>query len=86
MVVMNEFSKLFLCDDSEEREKQVEDHLVGNEELIERPVGNDGRIKRFGEDRRYSMRERRLHRDLWENRTLPNMAKSSQCDISNVII
>ena len=54
---MDESCKLSLCDDGEERMKQVGDHLVANEEAIEIPTENDDRVERFGKSGRYSKRE-----------------------------
>lgn len=43
-------------------------HLVANKETIKRRVGNDVRMKRFGEDGRW---ERRLPREWWKKLILP---------------
>ena len=49
----------------------MEDHLVANEEAIEIPVENDGRVERFGKDGRYPKRERRPPGEWWKNHILP---------------
>lgn len=44
VVVVDEFSKLSSCDDGEEHDKHMGDHLVANEETIEKSAENDGRV------------------------------------------
>lgn len=46
-VVVDESSKLSLCDDGEEHKEQVKDLLVVIEEAIKIPVENDGHVERF---------------------------------------
>ena len=70
-VVVEKSFKLSSCDNNEERKKQVRDHLVANEEAIEIPENNDGRIERFGKDGRYPKREQRLPKEWWKNHILP---------------
>ena len=55
-VVVDESSKSSLCDDCEKCEEQVEDHLVANENIIEKPTEYDGHVERFGKDGRYPKR------------------------------
>ena len=71
VVVVDESSKSSSCDDGEEREEQVGDHLVANEETIEIPAENDGHVERFGKDGRYPKRERRPPGEWWKNHILP---------------
>lgn len=52
MVIVGEASKSFACDDSQDYEEQVGDHLVINEEVFKIPVENDSRVERFGKDER----------------------------------
>ena len=54
----NESSKSSSSDDGEERDEQVRDPLVANEEAIKIPAKNDGRDERFGKDGQYPKRER----------------------------
>ena len=70
MVVVDKSFKSSLCDDGEEREEQVGDHLVANGEVIEIPPENDGHIERFGKDGKYSKRERCMFRKWWKNHIL----------------
>ena len=54
VVVVEEFSKLSSCDDSERRKEQVGDHLVANEERIKKEtLRNDNHVNRFNENGRY---------------------------------
>lgn len=53
VVLVDESCKLSLYNNGEEREEQVGDHLVANEEAIKIPAENDGRVERFGKDGRY---------------------------------
>ena len=57
-VIVDKPSRSSSCDDGEEREEQVRDHLIANEEANEIPVENDDRVERFGNDGRYSKGER----------------------------
>ena len=71
VVVVNESYKSSLCDDGEECEDQVEDHLVANEKTIEIPAENDGRVERFSKDERCPKRKRHLPGEWWKNHILP---------------
>ena len=73
---MDKSSKLSSYDDGEERDEQVRDTLVANEEAIEIPVKNDGHIERFGNDGRYLKRERRPPGEWWKNHILSNTTKT----------
>ena len=46
-----------LCNDGEEREEQVRDHLIPNEEAIEIPTENISHVERFDKNERYPERE-----------------------------
>lgn len=41
----------------EEREKQVKDHLVANQEAIQIPAENDSLVEKFGRNGRHPKRE-----------------------------
>ena len=58
-IVVDEYFKLYLCDDGEKRKEQVRDQLVAN----------DGCIERFGNDRIYPKKER--PGEWWMNHILP---------------
>ena len=60
--IVDKSSKSSSCDDGEERNEQVGDHLVANEETIKIPTENDGRDKRFGEDEQHPNREQHSSR------------------------
>ena len=75
MAVVDEPSKLNSCNDSEEPEEQVKDHLVANEKAIEIPTENDIRLERSSKDRRYLKRERRSPGEWWKNYILPQHSK-----------
>ena len=64
MVVINESSKLSLCDDGEECNEQVRDHLVANEVAIKISAKNVGCVDKFNKDGIYHKRERRPSREL----------------------
>ena len=49
-VVVDKYSKSSLSDDGEERNEQVEDHLVANEETIKIPAENDNRNEKLSKD------------------------------------
>ena len=80
-VVVDESSKLSLCDDGEEREEQVGDHLIANEEAIEIPTENYGRVEVFKNNGRYPKRSD-VHLESYGRITFySNMAKNGQCNI-----
>ena len=70
VVVVDEPSKWSSCEDVEEHEEQVGDHLIANEEAIEFLADNDGRIERFGNDEKYPKREWRPPGEWWKNHIL----------------
>lgn len=70
-VVMDESSKSSLCDDGEEYQEQVGDHLVAIKEAIKVPTENDGCIERFSKDGRFPKRERRPPGEGWKNHIPP---------------
>ena len=71
VVLVDESSKSSYCDDGEEREEQVDDYLVANEEAFEIPVENDGRSERFGNDGIYPKRVQHPPGEWWKNHILP---------------
>lgn len=52
-VVVDKYFKSSSCDDGEEREEQIGDHLVAIKILAE----NNNRVERFGKDGRYPKRD-----------------------------
>ena len=58
-VVVGKSYKSSLCNDGEERNEQVGNHLVAYEETIEVPVENDSHIEGFSKYGIYPKRERR---------------------------
>lgn len=56
-VVVDEHSKSTSCDDGDEREDQVKDHLIANEDAIKISAENDDRVGRFGKNGKYHKRE-----------------------------
>ena len=70
-VVVNGSSKLSLYENGGERDEQVGNDLVANENWIEILVENDGHVEIFDKDEKYPKRERRLLGKWWKNRILP---------------
>lgn len=70
VVIVDETFKLYSCDDSEEFEDQVGDHLVTIEETITRYAENDRHVERICEDGSCSNREWYAPREWWKNHIL----------------
>lgn len=73
---MDKYFKSPLVDedkDIEEREEQMKDNHVTNQEVKDRPIRNDVDVKRFSEEQRYPARECLMFGELWKNHILPNM-------------
>lgn len=71
VVVMKKSFKSSFCIDGEEREEQLEGHLVAHEQAFGLPSDNDGCVKRFGKNGRYPKKERCRFGGWWKNHILP---------------
>lgn len=58
VVVVYKYFKSFLCDDGEEHNEQVKDHLVANQETTKILAKNDSHDEIFGKDEGYPKRKR----------------------------
>jgi hypothetical protein len=59
-VVVYKFSKSYPCDDGEQLEEQMGDHLATNKRAIRILTKYDSRLNRFGKDGGYRKKERGL--------------------------
>ena len=73
LVVMNGFSRPTSCNDGEQRNEKMGDHLIANDEAIKIPTENDARVEKFGKDKRYSTRERPPLGEWWKYYILPQL-------------
>lgn len=71
VVIVDESFKSCPCDDGEECDEQVRDHMIANYEASEISMENDGHVKRFVKNERYFKRERCPPGELWKNHILP---------------
>ena len=70
-----------MCNDGEEREEQMRNHLVANKKTINLPANNDGRIEKFGKGGEFPKRERHPLGECGRITFYSNTAKKDQCGI-----
>lgn len=75
IVIVDKSFKSSLSDHGDERDEQVEDHLVANEDAVETLAKNNSRDKKFGKARRYLKNKRCPLGDWWKKHILPRHGK-----------
>ena len=82
VVVVNKSSKSSLCNDGEEREEQMGNHLVANKKkTIKLPTNNDGRIEKFGKGENILRGSGTYLENVEELHSTPIRQKNDQCGI-----